>query len=211
MHEAEQYLRNPETPNSLYIQYQGRRRRLFYNRDQNICGIIGIGRRRYGFGFGDWDGIEKIFKPAPDKDPEEINRRLIRKFQREAAKAGFTGPFIRNIQNADYRKSLYKNGITTGTCIDGQIITLDAVRRYCGETTYRCFCEAVRSRTPFHSGRFDFRGYDGSLWVEPCDKDDGYHRVGDLAAGFSKEYRGCGNGYYYLLIHEQPFIGCDID
>lgn len=87
MHEAEQYLRNPETPNSLYIQYQGRRRRLFYNRDQNICGIIGIGRRRYGFEFGDWDGIEKIFKPAPDKDPEEINRRLIRKFQREAAKA----------------------------------------------------------------------------------------------------------------------------
>ena len=92
MHEAEQYLRNPETPYSLYIQYQGRRRRLFYNRDQNICGIIGIGRRRYGFGFGDWDNIEKIFKPAPDKDPEEINRRLIRKFQREAAKAGFTSP-----------------------------------------------------------------------------------------------------------------------
>ena len=115
MHEAEQYLRNPETPYSLYIQYQGRRRRLFYNRDQNICGIIGIGRRRYGFGFGDWDNIEKIFKPAPDKDPEEINRRLIRKFQREAAKAGFTSPFIRKIQHADYSKDLYKNGITTGT------------------------------------------------------------------------------------------------
>ena len=113
MHEAEQYLRNPETPYSLYIQYQGRRRRLFYNRDQNICGIIGIGRRRYGFGFGDWDNIEKIFKPAPDKDPEEINRRLIRKFQREAAKAGFTSPFIRKIQHADYSKDLYKNGITT--------------------------------------------------------------------------------------------------
>ena len=109
MHEAEQYLRNPETPYSLYIQYQGRRRRLFYNRDQNICGIIGIGRRRYGFGFGDWDNIEKIFKPAPDKDPEEINRRLIRKFQREAAKAGFTSPFIRKIQHADYSKDLYKN------------------------------------------------------------------------------------------------------
>lgn len=128
MHEAEQYLRNPETPYSLYIQYQGRRRRLFYNRDQNICGIIGIGRRRYGFGFGDWDNIEKIFKPAPDKDPEEINRRLIRKFQREAAKAGFTSPFIRKIQHADYSKDLYKNGITTGTSIDGQIITLEAVR-----------------------------------------------------------------------------------
>ena len=135
MHEAEQYLRNPETPYSLYIQYQGRRRRLFYNRDQNICGIIGIGRRRYGFGFGDWDNIEKIFKPAPDKDPEEINRRLIRKFQREAAKAGFTSPFIRKIQHADYSKDLYKNGITTGTSIDGQIITLEAVRKWCGKTT----------------------------------------------------------------------------
>lgn len=211
MHEAEQYLRNPETPYSLYIQYQGRRRRLFYNRDQNICGIIGIGRRRYGFGFGDWDNIEKIFKPAPDKDPEEINRRLIRKFQREAAKAGFTSPFIRKIQHADYSKDLYKNGITTGTSIDGQIITLEAVRKWCGKTTYRSFCEAVKNRTPFHSGRFDFRGYDGSLWVEPCDKDDGYHRVGDLTAGFSKEYRGCGNGYYYLLINEHSFIGCDID
>lgn len=128
MHEAEQYLRNPETPDSLYVQYKGRRRRLFYNRDNSIFGIIGIGKRRRGFGFSDWDGIEKIFKPAPPKEPAEINRRLIRKFQREAAKAGFTSPFIRNIQNADYNKSLYKNGITTGTRIDGQIITLEAVR-----------------------------------------------------------------------------------
>ena len=44
MHEAEQYLRNPETPDSLYVQYKGRRRRLFYNRDNSIFGIIGIGK-----------------------------------------------------------------------------------------------------------------------------------------------------------------------
>ena len=47
--------------------------------------------------------------------------------------------------------------------------------------------------------------------MEVYDKDDGYHQAGDLNAGFSKEYRGCGNGYYYLLINEQTFIGCDID
>ena len=140
-----------------------------------------------------------------------LHRRLIRKFQREAAKAGFTSPFIRNIQNADYNKSLYKNGITTGTRIDGQIITLEAVRKWCGEGTYRCFCEAVKNRTSYHSGRFNFRGYDGSLWVEIYDKDDGYHKNGDLNAGFSKEFRNCGNGYYYLLVNEQTFIGCDID
>ena len=85
------------------------------------------------------------------------------------------------------------------------------MRKWCGEETYRCFCEAVRNRTPYHSVQFDFRGYDGSLWVEPCDKDDDYHQTGDLNAGFSKEFRGCGNGYYYLLINERTFIGCDID
>ena len=115
MHEAERYLCDPKTPNSLYIQYQGRRRRLFYNRDQNVCGIIAVGKRRRGFGFSDWDGIEKIFWPAPAEDPAETDRRLIRKFQREAAKAGFTSPFIRKIRNADYSKNLYENGITTGT------------------------------------------------------------------------------------------------
>lgn len=211
MHEAEHYLRNPDTPNSLYIQYQGRRRRLFFNREQDAIGIVAPGKRTRGYHFSDWNGIEKIFWPAPAEDLAEANRRLIRKFQREAAKAGFTSPFIRKIRNADYSKDLYENGITTGTRIDGQIITLEAVRKWCDEGTYRCFCEAVRNRTPYHSERFDFRGYDGSLWVEVYDKDDGYHQAGDLNAGFNKEYRGCGNGYYYLLINEQTFIGCDID
>lgn len=211
MHEAEQYLRNPETPNFLYVQYKGRRRRLFFNRDQNAIGIVALGKQNRGCVFGDWQGIERIIPPAEAEDPEEINRRLIRKYQREAAKAGFTNPFIRKIMNADYGKGLYENGITTGNRIDGQIITLDAVRKWCGETVYECFCEAVRNRTPYHSMHFDFRGYDGSLWVEPHDKDDGYRRAGDLSAGFSKEYRGCGNGYYYLLINERTFIGYDID
>ena len=137
MHEAEHYLRNPETPNSLYIQYQERRRRLFFNREQNAIGIVAPGKRTRGYHFSDWNGIEKIFWPAPAEDPAEANRRLIRKFQHEAAKAGFTSPFIRKIQHADYSKDLYKNGITTGTRIDGQIITLEAVRKWCGETIYR--------------------------------------------------------------------------
>ena len=33
----------------------------------------------------------------------------------------------------------------------------------------------------------------------------------DMAAGFSKEYRNCGNGYYYLLINDEFMIGYDID
>ena len=34
---------------------------------------------------------------------------------------------------------------------------------------------------------------------------------GDMMAGFSKEYRNCGNGYYYLLINDEWMIGYDID
>ena len=66
-------------------------------------------------------------------------------------------------------------------------------------------------RRQYHSCRFDFRGYDGSLWIEIADKDDGYNRKGDVMAGFNKEYRGCGNGYYYSLIDDEHFIGTDID
>lgn len=87
---------------------------------------------------------------------------------------------------------------------------LDAVHKWCGTGVYLQFREAVKNRIPFRSSRFDFRGYDGSLWVEPHNEGDGYYLAGDLNAGFSKEYRGCLNGYYYLLINERIFIGYDV-
>ena len=73
------------------------------------------------------------------------------------------------------------------------------------------FRKSLAERRSYRSGRFDFRGYDGTLWIEIADKDDGYYRRGDIKAGLSKEYRGCGNGYYYLLIDDEHFIGVDID
>ena len=44
----------------------------------------------------------------------------------------------------------------------------------------------------------------GTLWCEPREN-------GDMIAGFSKEYRHTGNGYYYLLINDSTMIGYDID
>lgn len=49
-----------------------------------------------------------------------------------------------------------------------------------------------------------FAAMHGTLWCEPREN-------GDMAAGFSKEYRNCGNGYYYLLINDEYMIGYDID
>lgn len=210
MHEAEQYLRDPQKPSSLYIRYQGKRRRIFIN-SQGQTGIIKPGKRTHGTQFTDWGHIEKIYLPVPKASPEELDRRLVLKYQREAAKATFSSPFIRHILAADPGKSLYENHITTGNSIDGEIISLKAVRKWCGEYYYRQFVEAVRTRTAFHSGIFDFQGYDGSLWVEPYEEGETYKLPGEINAGFSKEYRNCGNGYYYLLINENNFIGNDVD
>ena len=66
------------------------------------------------------------------------------------------------------------------------------------------FRQAMKNKKSFSTYRFDFCGYDGTLWCEPRDN-------GDMAAGFCKEYRNCGNGYYYLLINDEYMIGYDID
>lgn len=66
------------------------------------------------------------------------------------------------------------------------------------------FMDAVRNGESYHSARFGYCGYDGTLWCEP--REDGM-----ISAGFSKEYHGTGNGYYYLLINDETLIGYDVD
>jgi len=213
MHPAEEYLRNTANPPSLHVQIGGKRRRLFINRDQNQIGIIAPNKRKCGYLFTDWDSIEKVLYPSDHtpKSAEESNRQMVLKYQRLASKATFTGPYIKKALNPDPTKSLYENGLTTGTRIDGQVISLKAVEKWCGELTMQQFRDALREGKKFYSLRFDFRGYDGSLWVEPCEIEGDTSGKRVLNAGFSKEYRGCGNGYYYLLINDENFIGYDID
>ena len=100
--------------------------------------------------------------------------------------------------------ALYENRITTGTAIDGKCIRLSTIEKYCGSWDMQRFRQAMKNKEKFSTLRFDFCGYDGTLWCEPRDN-------GDMAAGFSKEYRNCGNGYYYLLINDEFVIGYDID
>lgn len=103
-----------------------------------------------------------------------------------------------------FGKSLYENRITTGTRIDGQCIRLSTIEKYCGTGNMSLFRQAMKDKKKFSTYRFDFCGYDGTLWCEPREN-------GDMAAGFSKEFRNCGNGYYYLLINDEYMIGYDID
>lgn len=206
IHPAEIYLRNSQNPPTLYVRIYGERRRLFINRDrENVVGIIAKGKRKSGYIFSDWDSIEKIYYPSQEKESEnDKDKKMILKYQKLARLATHTNNWLRKIATADFEKSLFENGITTGTIIDGKCIRLSTIEKYCGSWNMQRFREAMKDKKQFSTSRFDFLGYDGTLWCEP-------QKDGDMIAGFSKEYRDCGNGYYYLLINDECVIGYDID
>ncbi len=181
------------------------RRRLFFSVNGNICEFARRSRRR-GYiipqsTVANWLGLAKVVKP-------ETN--IVEKFRRYASRATFPSAFVRKCLMADPTKSCHENHLTSGTRIDGEIISLKAVARHAPWSVEE-FRKALAERHAYCSGTFPFRGYDGTLWIEIADKDDSYYRKGDIKAGLSKEYRGCGNGYYYLLIDDEHFIGVDID
>lgn len=181
------------------------KKRIFLSSEGNVCEFAPHSRKR-GYAIPhnvveNWRSIEKVQRNEAD---------TVSKFRRYAARASFPSAFVRKCLAADPTKDCYENRLTTGTRIDGEIISLNAIERS-APGYVRAFRKALMERREYHSCRFDFRGYDGSLWIEIAEKDDSYNRKGDVMAGFSKEYRGCGNGYYYSLIDDEHFIGTDID
>lgn len=213
MHEAEKYLRNPTNPDQLFVRYKGKKRRLFINGKDGDVGMVRPKCRRSGFVFTDWEGIAQLYLPDPVAEEQKAAKRKLRntvKYIREATKASFTNPYIRKCLNADPAKSPYENRITTGTAIDGQLISLDAIARIAPHEI-RMFRQALKGKTEYRSCRFGFRGYEGSLSVIVGPDDNGYLQNGDVAGYFEKERKGCLNGFYYLLINDNYFIGYDID
>ncbi len=181
------------------------KKRLFLSAQGNVCEFAPRSRKRgYAIPLNvveSWRSIEEVQRNEAD---------TVAKFRRYAARATFPSAFVRKCLAADPAKTCYENRLTTGTRIDGEIISLKAIERY-APGYILAFRKALMERREYHSCRFDFRGYDGSLWIEIAEKDDSYYRKGDVKAGFNKEYRGCGNGYYYSLIDDEHFIGTDID
>lgn len=140
------------------ITSEGKERiRLFLSAEGNICEFTRRSRRR-GYiipqsTVAKWLGVSKVVKP-------ETN--IVEKFRRYASRATFHSAFVRKCLLADSTKSCYENQLTSGTRIDGEIISLKAVDRYAPWQIAE-FRKALAERRAYHSGRFDFRGYDGSL------------------------------------------------
>lgn len=139
--------------------------------------------------------------------------KLIKKFKDQAKKANFTNKFIKDCLKLpdskeewemEGKKNLYNYEISTGNRIEGQIVTVKTIIKKLHSQYQDQILEAIRDKKDFSLSRFNFNGYDGSLQFT---KDEN----GDFKGYFSKEFRNCGNGYYYLLINEDNFIGYDID
>lgn len=89
IHPAEAYLRNEKNPSSLYVRIEGKRRRLFINRNENIIGIVALGKRKRGYIFTNWAGIEKIYYPS-QKQEADTDRKMVLKYRKLARLATHT-------------------------------------------------------------------------------------------------------------------------
>lgn len=84
------------------LRIAGKRRRLFINRNENVIGIIALGRRKRGYVFTDWANIEKIYYPSSSsEDAADIEKKLVLKYQKLARLATHTNSWLRKIASAD--------------------------------------------------------------------------------------------------------------
>lgn len=208
MHGAEQYLRNPANPSIIRIQYLGHNRTLRIVNKECVY-LLALRKQRRGSLFSDWSNITKVSYPKT-QTAEESREKLISKYIKEAKKATFTNPFIRKCLVADIAKSAHENDITTGNRIDGKIISIKTLLKHAPFETER-FLNALRNKQKYSSGKFMFQGYECHFSVGVYTDGDTYYQSGDVSGCLSKEFKDCANGYYYLLINEDNFIGYDID
>ncbi len=211
----------------------GTKHRLFVSSAGNLCRFADRSSRR-GWILNPRD-VEKYVKLIPKKtltEEEKLKQRYrgIAKYRRMASEASFTNNFIRDCLDlpatfeaylADKRepgswradespyKCLYDYHVTTGTAIDGKVISLDRIAKQYPRQIERLRDE-IKNRTvggevSIIAGRYlKFAGYDISLSCRSFED-------GDFQCWLSLEYAGCLNGYYYLLINDNNFIGYDID
>jgi hypothetical protein len=171
-------------------------------------------RRGYPFNEGQFESLVSFdgVKVKTEVDKEMSEYKTIAKFRKMAQKASFTNSFIKDCLAlpatfeqwvADGKKSAYELGITTGCKITGKVISVES---YLKDFPYQrhSITEAIKNKTTWSSGTSRWRGYDCSISFE-------YNDVAGWRGFLSMEYKGCGNGYYYLLINDENFIGYDVD
>lgn len=210
----------------------GKRDRFFISESGGLCRFKPRSSRRgYCVCESDLARYSQFIHPNPPPTGQEKLRkeyRSIEKYKRMAGEASFTNPFIRDclalpdfdtwrkdlVEPSSWEKdknlrpkTLYELHITTGTNIDGKVISLNRIAKKYPREIER-LREYIHNRSAGHfitGRRAKFAGYDISI------ETDLNNETGDFRGFLSLEYAGCGNGYYYLLINDESFIGYDVD
>lgn len=123
--------------------------------------------------------------------------------------------FIKDVQKDEYNtwKEMYEGGKYVDICTDWREIILNMCkkecfksiryRRYDREWNTKRMQAAMRDKEEF-SYRWE-NGYDCSIELECSSEEEG------IRGWYSEEYRGCGNGHYYILLDETHAIFHDDD
>ena len=187
------------------------KKRLFISSIDLLC-YFGKNCKRLGYVFTEEMAMRVVRVGKKTQGDLDIqNFKLIQKYRKQAEKATHTNNFIKQCLSlpktfeqwvSEGKKGLYDSGITTGNRIDGQLISIKSIAEkiYNGQE----FINAVQNKKDFTSRRFGFNGYEGSIELKTFED-------GEFQGWFSKEFKNCGNGYYYLLINDKFFIGYDVD
>ena len=201
----------------------GKRERLFISTADTLC-YFPPRRRRVGYRLGVSDILRYVDFVSPHfgkKDALQQKYNMIRKYKKLAQKASFTNKFIKQCSalpdtfeawkfdmvvdrhtGLERPKDVYDYGITTGNKIDGKVITIHRIEKAYPRIG-AALRNAIANRTTERivSG-YPFAGYEMSLETRESD--------GEFQGWLSLKYKGCGNGYYYLLINDDAFIGYDV-
>ncbi len=207
---------------------EGQLYRLFVATNERLC-YFPKGKSRVGYVVG--EGLFSDFKTFQGKpEPKTAEAKLksqyneIAKYKKLASLATFTNSFIedckklpdfetwvKDLKKDEYDstreprpKSLYDLHITTGNKIDGKVVSIERIGKQYPHYAQR-LREAIKNQSEGHicSG-VSFAGYDMSLSTAK-------REVGEFIGYLSLEFKDCGNGYYYLLINDDNFIGYDVD
>ncbi len=197
--------------------FNGKKARLFLSECKRVC-QLNKGSSRSGFALANhWDEDFRVKSIELLEDVENARQikswrnqiKTVEKYRDLANKASFTNKWIKDCKLAIPLLSAYENRLTSGVRIDGQVISVEAVAKaiedYFGRNEANNFRKALANKENYNSGRFPFRGYDGSVQLKVNEETD------EFWGWFNKEYKDCGNGYYYLLINDESWIGYDID
>lgn len=220
------------------IDKAGKKSRLFVSKCGTLCVFFPKSSRR-GFRLSSVENFVRYLAPVPPVEPNSDaalrkSYNVIARYKKLAQEATFSNSWVEACKalpsfedwkhdtvlpfgkttDADRRlKTLYDLEITTGNSIDGKVITLDRLARQFqydilalrkairGEADSILPPTVIKERTFF--SRRPFAGYEATCSLKRFED-------GSLMGYLSLEYKDCCNGYYYLLINDNTFIGYDV-